>query len=384
VSGVSTSDPQFRATGSAKEREARSVRDRSLGRVGAVLLALVVAAAVFAMSANSTALYDADLALLAAVGAIALNLLTGYAGQISIGNAAFLAIGAYMVVFLDSALPFPIPALVGGLAAGAVGFAIGLPSLRLRGLYLIFSTLALQFVVAFAAEQYDSSTGAAAGHFIAAPKLGPLNFLSDRTWFVSLVVVVGLVALFVRNIVRGAPGRAWAAVRANEAAAAVGGVNVTRAKLLAFTASSLLIGIAGGLGAYFLQEVDYTYFSVTLAVTYIAMILIGGLGSIWGSIIGAAIVSVFPFLMQDLSTSISSGTGGNFLQQNLSAIDTAVYGLAILVFLYFRPAGIASLGRPLRRALSRDRKGDPCDVPGEHDALNGKPTTRESAVRDAR
>ncbi|MCL4313153.1 MAG: branched-chain amino acid ABC transporter permease [Actinobacteria bacterium] len=316
-----------------------------------ITVVIIVAAVIFSQVGPAAYVYDADVALLAAIGAIGLNLLTGYAGQISVGNAAFLAIGAYTVVFLHANLPFPWPILIGAAAAAIVGFAIGLPSLRLGGLYLIFSTLALQFVVEFATNQYDTSTGAIAGHFIPSPKLGPWLLSSDRVWFITFLVVLVLVALFTWNIVRGQPGRAYAALRRNEAAAAVMGINVTGTKLMAFAISSAIVGLAGGLGAYFIQEVSSGYYSLTLAISYVAMVLIGGLASIWGSIIGAFVVTMIPFIMQATASSIGGASQGGFFEKNLSSIDTAIYGLAILIFLFFRPEGIASLAKLKRNQM---------------------------------
>lgn len=315
------------------------------------LFGIVAIAVLFWQIAPSPYIYDADLALIAGVGAIGLNLLTGYSGQVSIGNAAFLAIGAYCVVFFHTSLPFPIPVVIGGLAAGLVGLLIGIPSLRLRGLYLIFSTLALQYIVSFAFNQYDTSTGAIAGHFIPSPKIGSITIAGDREWFVLISVLLALVATFVWNVIRGRPGRALAALRANEDAASVMGINVTSLKLATFTASSLIVGLAGAMGAYFLQDVGYSYYSIDLAISYIAMILIGGLASIWGAVVGAIIVTIIPFLLQDISTSVSAN---GFLQKNEASLDTAIYALAILIFLYFKPAGIASMAQWIKKRYNRN------------------------------
>ena len=343
------SETLSQASGQQTQRQLLRYGGEHYSKIAGVAVILLVI--VFSQISSSAYVYDADIAILAAIGAIGLNLLTGYAGLISVGNAAFLAIGAYSVVLLDKSMPFPLPIFAGAAAASIVGFAIGLPSLRLSGLYLIFSTLALQFVVAFAANQYDTSSGAIAGHFVPTAKLGPWQIASEKVWFMVLLVVLVLVSLFVWNIVRGQPGRAFAALRRNEAAASVVGVNVTMTKLSVFALSSAIIGLAGGLGAYFLQDVSNGYYSLTLTVSYVAMILIGGLASIWGSIIGAFVVTMIPFLMQ-AGASTFSGTLGGFAQRNLSSLETAVYGLAILVFLFFRPAGIASLAKIKRKKSS--------------------------------
>ena len=144
-------------------------------RAAVLGVALIVVVLLFGAGANQQYLYVGDSALVAAIAAIGLNVLTGRAGQVSIGNAAFLGIGAYTAVLLDNHLPFLVVILVGGVAAGIVGLAIGMPSLRLRGLYLVFSTLALQFIASFVFTQYDSSTNAIAGHQITTATIGPVT-----------------------------------------------------------------------------------------------------------------------------------------------------------------------------------------------------------------
>jgi branched-chain amino acid transport system permease protein len=174
---------------------------------------------------------------------------------------------------------------------------------------------------------------------------------TDREWFVVLAVALAAVYAFVANVVRGRPGRAFAAIRTNEAAAAVMGVDVRATKLVAFTTSAAITGFAGALGAYFLGLVSSSYYSLPLAISYIAMILIGGLGTRVGPILGAIVVTAVPFAMQNLSNALAAdASGGGFLQRNLASVNNAIYGLAILAFLYFRPAGIASLVRSRREA----------------------------------
>jgi branched-chain amino acid transport system permease protein len=322
---------------------------RGRGAKAALAVVLLLLVIWFGISGNITWVYEADAALLAAIGALGLNLLTGNVGQISIGNAAFLAIGAYAVVICGQ-MPFPVSIVIGTLACGVAGFLIGLPSLRLRGLYLVFSTLAFQYVVNFLCEQYDSSHGAGAGHYVPSPTIFGMQLSSTRSWYMVLLIVVAIVMIIVRNLVRGRPGRAWSAIRTNELAAAVMGVNVTRAKLAGFVASSMIVGFAGALSTYFLQTVSADYFSLDLAVTYIAMILIGGLGSIWGSVIGAFIVTLIPYWLSNIGGGGSSTTW----QTDLPFVQQIVYGLAILLFLYARPGGVASLVRPRRQSAARE------------------------------
>jgi branched-chain amino acid transport system permease protein len=302
----------------------------------------------FGAGANAQYLYVGDSALVAAIAAIGLNVLTGTAGQVSIGNAAFLGLGAYTAVLLDTRLPFLVVILIGGVVSGIVGLAIGMPSLRLRGLYLVFSTLALQFIASFAFTQYDSDTNAIAGHNISVPRIGPLVITSELQWYVFLLIVLIVIAVVVRSVLSGRPGRAWDAIRANEASAAIIGVDVRRAKLSAFVFSSFIIGVCGVITAYFVQNVSGDYFTLDMAVSYVAMILIGGLGSIGGAIAGAVVVTALPTVTTTVSSDLfnaSSSTG--FIQQNLSSINSGIYGLLVLVFMFTEPRGLVGVVRRL-------------------------------------
>jgi branched-chain amino acid transport system permease protein len=315
---------------------------------------LIVIAWLYLETANAQYLYVGDAALIAAVGAVGLNVLTGSAGLVSIGNAAFIGLGAYTVVLLQNHLPFLVVVLCGGVVAAIVGLVIGIPSLRLRGLYLVFSTLALQFTASYVFTQYDSNTNAISGHNINVPKIGSFAIDSDRKWYFFLIIVLVLVTVVVRSVLRGRPGRAWDAIRANEASAAIMGVDVRRTKLTAFVFSSFIVGICGGITAYFVQNVSGDYFTLDMAVSYVAMILIGGLGSIGGGIAGAFIVTALPTLTTTISSDLfNAGSSTGFIQKNLSAIDSGVYGLLILVFLFTEPAGIAGLARRLGRLYQR-------------------------------
>lgn len=317
------------------------------------LLALVAAAAViFGALAPDYYLSIGDLALIAAVGAIGLNLLTGYAGQLSVGNAALLAIGAFTAVGVGSHAGLLVAVLAGGMSGAVVGILVGFPSLRLRGLYLVLSTLALQFVVAFAFEQYQTSTNAVAGYELPTGNVGPLLLGSDRAWWWLLLVVCALAVLVASSLGRGRPGRAWRALKGQEVAAAVMGINVTAQKLVAFAVSSFFVGAAGALGAFYARHVSYETFTLDLAVSYVAMIIIGGLGSVSGSVAGAVVVTALPFAISRAGGAWFSGTTGQLIQQNLSAVEGGVYGLIVIAFLLFEPRGLAALAQRARAALA--------------------------------
>lgn len=356
---------------------------RPSGRALVLGLVLVVVVALFGVGANQQYLYVGDAALVAAIAAIGLNVLTGTAGQVSIGNAAFLGVGAYAAVLLGNHLPFLLVILIGGVAAGIVGLAIGLPSLRLRGLYLVFSTLALQFIASFVFTQYDNSTNAISGHPINVPTIGGLAIVSEEQWYVFLLIAVVVVAVVVRAVLTGRPGRAWDAIRANEASAAIMGVDVRRTKLNAFVFSSFIIGVCGGITAYFVQNVSGDYFTLDMAVSYVAMILIGGLGSIGGAIAGAVVVTALPTVTTTVSTDLfGAGSNTGFVQQNLPSINSGLYGLLILIFMFTEPRGLAGLARRLDGLVQRRSARWRRQEPGLAAPLAARPPEGEEAVAD--
>lgn len=317
-------------------------------RVG-VGAATVVVLCAYGLGANAFYLNIGDLCLIAMIGAIGLNLLTGYAGQVSVGSAPLLAIGAFTAAGTVHTAGFVVSLLAGGVAAALTGLLVGFPSLRLRGLYLVFSTLALLVVVQFAFQQLQTDTGALGGYSLGTPTVATLHIVSLRSWYVVLVVAVLFVSAAAVGITSGKLGRAWQAVRGHDIAAGVMGIDVRREKMRAFVVSSFFIGLGGALGAFFLGQVSYGSYGLDLSVSYIAMIIVGGLGSIAGSVIGAIIVTALPFVISNIGTSIS-GSGAGFLQTNLASVETGVYALIVIAFLMFEPAGVAGL---IKRVSSR-------------------------------
>jgi branched-chain amino acid transport system permease protein len=358
----------------------------------AIVFALIVVL-VFGMTASDQYVYIGDSALVAAIGAIGLNVLTGNAGQVSIGNAAFLGLGAYTVILTDRHLPFLATILLAGIVAAVAGVLIGVPSLRLRGLYLVFSTLALQYTASFAFQQYDTDSKALSGHNIRIAKIGSITISSDKQWYVFLVIATIVVAIITYSVLAGRPGRAWDAIRANEVSAAIMGVDVRRTKLNAFVYSSFVVGVSGGITAYFLQNITSDYFTLALAVSYVAMVLVGGSGSVGGAIAGAILITFLPTLTTTIGSDLfgaSSGTG--FLSNNLSAIDSGVYGLLVLVFMFAEPGGLAGLVRRIERRPGRNVRlasmpgapspsGDTADPSGSAGGSGGAAAAGEVAVR---
>lgn len=311
-------------------------------------LAVFFAAALLFPLVGSPLLMDLSCrTAVALVGAHALNLLTGYTGQVSLGHAGLIASGAFTSAILVQELTAPfwvaIPSAV--LVGALLGLAVGLPSLRLRGLYLALSTLALHFVILYGAGEYQSGRGFATGILLPRPALGPFTLSGARPWYYALLGVAVLSTLFCLNLVRTRPGRAWMAIRDRDIAAAVTGVNVTLYKLLAFVISSGLTAFSGALWAYYTGFVSVEAFSFFMTIEYIAMIIIGGMGSIQGSILGALFVTVFPYAVDG---AINLLPVPDRMQTHLFAVKFGAFGLLMALFLILEPRGLVSIWSRVR------------------------------------
>ena len=285
---------------------------------------------------------------IAIIAAIGLNILTGYTGQISMGNAAFLAVGAYSTGWLASVggLPFIIAIPLSGLMTAAVGMIFGIPSLRLKGLYLAMATLAAHFIIEFVIVKWTSVTGGVNGMSIPTATLFGFEFDSDRKLYYLIYVLVIVFAFFATNLFRTKVGKAFVAIRDQDISAEVMGVNIFKYKLLAFGMSSFYVGVAGSLMAYQARIVSPENFPITVAIDYLAMIIIGGLGSILGSILGAIFITVLPEILR-LATSALSGVYPDLVGL-FASIKMGVFGLIIVLFLVFEPDGMASRWRKIK------------------------------------
>jgi branched-chain amino acid transport system permease protein len=312
---------------------------------------------------------------IAIISAAGLNLLTGLAGQVSLGQAAFMAIGgytaagAYRYFGLDLLISLPL----GACLAAIVGFLIGIPSLRLRGFYLALTTLALHFAVAFAANKFQLIAGgtAATGFSIDRAMIGPFRLASDYAWFTVLSAIGLLTLVGFYNLARSKVGRAWTAVRDRDIAAAIIGVDVTRYKLMAFVVSSAVAGGAGVLQAYYLGNVAVESFGLELAISYVAIIIVGGMGSVAGTVLGAIVILQLPFFIQWITAvTVGSGASSNFMIFDLQA---GVFGVVIIAFLMFEPDGVVGMVHRLTRWLRTNRRtGQP------HDPATLVPSSPES------
>src|SRR5512139_352798 len=286
--------------------------------------------------------------LIAVVAAAGLNILTGFTGQISLGNAAFLAVGAYSTAFLAGRLdlPFPIVIPAAGLLTAAVGMIFGIPSLRLKGLYLAVATLAAHFVIEFTASHWDAVTGGVNGISVPSARLGSFTISGDRHLFYLLLPVAALLLLFAKNLFRTKTGKAFVAIRDQDISAEVMGVNVFKYKLLSFGVSSFYVGVAGSLLAYQAGIISPENFPISVAIDQLGMIIIGGMGSILGSIFGAVFVTLLPELLR-AGTGALSDTYPQ-LQSLFAPLKTGLFGLAIVLFLLFEPDGMAARWHKIR------------------------------------
>ncbi len=307
----------------------------------------VVLACLFPFLASPFQLDLANQVLIAVVGAVALMLLTGYAGQVSLGHAGLMAAGAFTTGILarETGAPFWIALPASGVAGALIGFVFGLPSLRLRGLYLAVSTLALHFIVIHAGQEYETRRGLSSGVVIDPPSLFSAELIDPRLWYAALFVCAGATVLFALNLLRSRTGRAWRTLHGREPVAEALGIPVARAKVSAFVIASTLTAMSGSLFAYYRGFVSSEAFSLFLTIQYVAMIIIGGMGSILGAVLGATFVTLFPYLIE---TAMAQLPGGESMSSLVFAVNYAAFGLVMILFLLFEPQGLVGIWQRIR------------------------------------
>jgi branched-chain amino acid transport system permease protein len=311
------------------------------------LAVLVLALLAFPLVATPFQLDLASQVFLAAIGALSLMLLTGYAGQISLGHAGLMAAGAFTVgiLFRQANAPFWITLPAAALVGGLLGVIFGLPSLRLRGLYLAVSTLALHFVVIYIGGEYESRWGFSTGIVIDPPKLGRIAISDPRAWYFILLAAAAATLLICLNLLRARTGRAWRAIRAHETVAEALGIGIAGYKLLAFVISSAITALAGALFAYYRGFVSVEAFSLFLTIQYLAMVIIGGMGSLLGALLGAIFVTLFPYLIE---AALLALPGAQRYASLLFAVNYAAFGLVMILFLIFEPLGLVGIWRRIQ------------------------------------
>jgi branched-chain amino acid transport system permease protein len=313
----------------------------------ASLCIFIVALLAYPYVASAFYLDLATQVLLASIGALSLMLLTGYAGQVSLGHAGLLAAGAFTagILFKEFNAPIfvtiPAAACVGAL----LGVIFGLPSLRLRGLYLAVSTLALHFVVVYLGGEYESKRGFSTGITIDAPVIFGLRLYGGRVWYFILLAFAAATLLICVNLLRGRTGRAWRAIHSHETVAEALGISVAGYKLLAFVISSAMAAVAGALFAYYRSFVSVEAFSLFLSIQYVAMIIIGGMGSLLGALLGATFVTLFPYLIEAMLLKLPDAQSYAGV---LFAVNYAAFGVVMILFLVFEPQGLVGIWRRIQ------------------------------------
>lgn len=291
------------------------------------------------------------LACVVAINVIAttgLNVLTGYTGLVSLGHAAFIGVGAYTVAIMETRLgaPFPISLLAAGSVAAAIGVLVGIPSLRVKGLYLAIATIAASFILNFIFANW-SLTGGHSG--LSLPPASWFGFELDTPFklFWLIVPIAVLMVLGAANLFRTRIGRAFIAIRDRDISAELLGIPLLRYKLISFGLSSFYAGLAGGLWAYFYRSVTPESFPLEMSIFFLAAIIVGGMGTILGGIVGAVFMTLVPELLR-LLVGVLSGYVDNAIVL-LAPVRTMVFGLLIVGFLLFEPRGLAEIWRRIRR-----------------------------------
>ncbi|GAC1457125.1 MAG: branched-chain amino acid ABC transporter permease [Ktedonobacteraceae bacterium] len=345
----------------------------SLSRWLTFAILLIVGIAFFA-TASEDWLTIVNYTLILAIAALGLNVLSGYTGQVSLGIAFFMAIGAYTSAWLGGTPPtsthdplgLGLPVVIwlpaAGIAAALVGALIGPTALRLKGFYLGIVSLALVFIGQYIFSNASAVTGGPQGRTFPVPTVGSLSFADQNTFFGVLALTSGqqyfllitpvliVAALFVGNVMRSRAGRAFQAVRDNEVGAAIMGVNLFEAKMGAFILSSFLAGISGALLASYSRYIVPNFWDLSLSIQFVAAIIVGGIASVRGSILGAAFVFALPRVIDQFSLLPPSSSGTGLSSGDLNAL---IYGLLIVLFLLFEPGGIMGL---LRHSQARSRR----------------------------
>ena len=301
--------------------------------------------------AGNQLLHIFNLTMLVIVGALALNLLTGFAGQLSLGHAAFLGVGGYVSHFVSQAgIPFPLVVLSATAFGGVLGFLVGAPALRLRGLYIVLATVGFHYIVLYLIHVYQSSGEdsilALTGFLMPEADLGFVVLDSAVRWFYFLGGVLILTTAFCLNLARTRVARAWIALRERDITAAALGINLAVYKLKAFVVSSALACMAGSLLVYYLGSVSAEYYTLDLAVSYLAMVVIGGYGSIFGSYLGACFIALMPFFITWLFEFFEASPRTQV--QLLVPSQVIVFGLVMIGFLIFEPRGLIGIWRRIR------------------------------------
>jgi branched-chain amino acid transport system permease protein len=275
------------------------------------------------------------------ISVLGLNILTGYCGQISLGHAGFMAVGGYVSAILTAKLgwPFWVALPCAGLGAGVAGIIFGLPSLKIKGFYLIMATVAAHFIIIWVILQFYGVTGGADGMSVPKPEIGGLVLKSKASYFYLVMIITCISVYFAKNIVRTRAGRAFIAIRDNDLAAEVMGVNLWAYKLMAFFIGCVYAGVSGALLVHYYAFTSTDIFPFMNSVWYLGMLIVGGMGSMTGVIFGVVSLK----LLDELVTIVGPMLAATFpaiAAQAAASLALIMRGLVIILFLIFEPRGL--------------------------------------------
>ena len=322
-------------------------------------LALIIAVLVaLPFYLDNSWLFVTNLAGISVIAAVGLNIVTGYTGLISLATGGFLAVGAYTAanVITRAGLPTPLGWIAGTLMAAAVGAVFGLPAGRLKGIYLAITTLAAQYIIIYLVRSWRTVTGGVGTMQVNPPQFGDtaISQIPDKwfgiegksehfIWYWVILFFAVLAVLGAVNLFRTGLGRALIAIRDQDIAAEVIGVRVARYKVLAFAISAGMAGFAGALLASYRNIVTFERYTIDVSIVYVAMIIIGGLGSVSGSVYGALFITWLPEYIKHVGSSIKPGSTFDFIADKIVPIQNLTFGLVLVLFLLVEPRGMARL-----------------------------------------
>lgn len=304
--------------------------------------------------------------LILSISALGLNLVTGYAGLISLGQAAFMAVGAFagVIAYGRYGIPIPLTLLIAGLTAAAVGVIVGTPSLRIKGLYLLVATLAAHFLIIWTIQRVPW-IGAQSMVTVNTPPVIIAGFKVDSSvkQYYFVLAVAAILTIFALNLTRSRVGRAWMAIRDQDIAASVMGVSMLRYKLLAFMVSAFYGGIAGAMVVFaWVGAANVQEYELELSINILGMIIIGGLGSILGSFLGAAFLGLLPIVITIVMHEFYAFAGGEIVSAAILAnAEHVIFGSLIVFFLIAEPLGLAHLWHRFSRRVERQLNSGPDD-----------------------
>jgi branched-chain amino acid transport system permease protein len=334
----------FHQTYSAEEQLLDSRTQR------AWMLAFVVAVLGLPWYGSDYVLTLACIAGIHVVATIGMNIITGSAGLICLSHAAFMGVGAYTVGWLGRHdVPFVVALPAAGVLTALTGVFVGLPSLRVKGLYFAIATLSAQFILTFVFREWEPVTGGVTGTSIARARLLGLTLGTNRAMFYLISGSAFALGLGARNLARSYVGRAFVALRDRDISAEILGLNLLRYKLLAFAIGSFYAGVAGGLLGYYYGATTPEYFGFSLSVFYLAAIIVGGLGTVLGSVLGALFMTLVPEMLRVVANAGSAWLPR--LTSLLLPLGQVVFGFLIIAFLIFEPLGLVQGWNRIRRTF---------------------------------